>query len=173
MGSTSVGSLDSTTLDFSTLRKQETEWREDPSHQGGFFLDGGIHQVAGLRLLLGPENTVARLSAHTAQLQKHLPPVDTIDATMKTKHGATGTFSTSYGTSFPRISEWALACEGGSVSISRSTVTTVFDGKEEVAEVEDERTGVPPEVRMREEALAAGKRNEKQIPKRLWPIWKL
>lgn len=50
------------------------------------------------------------------------------------------------------------------MSISRSIVTTVFDDKEEVAEIEDERTGVPPEVRKWGEALAAGKRNEKQIP---------
>ena len=118
-----------------------------------------MHHTAGLRLLLG-EDTVSRLSAYTNQNQKHLPPVDTVDATMKTKSGATGTFSLSMGTSFTG-SEWAIACEGGSVSISRSTITTVFDGKEEKVDIEDERSGVPPEVR---EALAAGERNEKQIP---------
>ena len=82
--------------------------------------------------------------------------MDTVDATMKTKSGATGTSFTG--------SEWAIACEGGSVSISRSTITTVFDGKEEKIDVEDERTGVPPEVRKLGEALAAGERNEKQVP---------
>ena len=82
---------------------------------------------------------------------------------MKTEQGATGTFSLSYGTTF-KGSEWALACEGGSVSISRSKVTTVFDGEEEVVEIEDERSGVPPEVRLWGEALAVGERNEKQIP---------
>ena len=89
--------------------------------------------------------------------------MDTVDATMKTKSGATGTFSISMGMSFTG-SEWAIACEGGSVSISRSTITTVFDGKEEKIDVEDERTGVPPEVRKWGEALAAGERNEKQVP---------
>ena len=127
------------------------------------MLDGGIHRVAGLRFLLGPENTIVRLSALTAQIQEHLPPADTIDAVLKTKDGATGTLSISYGTSFTG-SEWAIACEGGTIRVNRSTVTTIFDGKEEVVEVEDERTGVPPEVRLWGEALVKGERNEKQIP---------
>ncbi len=119
--------------------------------------------MAGLRLLLGPANTIDRVSAHTAQLQQHLPPVDTIAGILKTKNGATGTLSISYGTTF-KGSEWAFACEGGVVSVSRSTVTTTFDGKEEVVQVEDERTGVPPEVRAWGEALVKGERNEKQLP---------
>lgn len=53
---------------------------------------------------------------------------------------------------------------GGSVVISRDVVTTVFDGKQETSNYEEERTGVPPEVRNWGEALAAGKRNEKQSP---------
>ena len=120
--------------------------------------------TAGLRLLLGPENTITRLSAFSAQLQQHLPPVDTIDAIMKTK-SATGTFSVSFGTSFTGY-EFSIACEGGTVSLSvfDSTVTTVFEGKEEKTKVADEKTGVPPEVRKWGEALVAGDRNEKQIP---------
>lgn len=121
-----------------------------------------MHYTAGLRLLLG-EDTVSRISAYTNQNQKYLPPVDTVDASMKTKSGATGTLSISMGTTFTG-SEWAIACEGGSVSISRSTITTVFDGKEEKVDIQDEKSGVPPEVRKWGEALVAGERNEKQIP---------
>ena len=117
----------------------------------------------GLRLLLGTENSVTRLSAFTTQVQKHLPPVDTVDATMKTKSGATGTFCVSIGTTLTG-NEWTVACEGGTVSISRSTVTTRIDGKEVKKEVKDERTGVPPEVRKWGEALAAGTKNERQTP---------
>ena len=50
------------------------------------------------------------------------------------------------------------------MSVSGSTITTVIDGKEEKKEVEDERSGVPPEVRKWGEALAAGKQNTRQIP---------
>lgn len=143
----------------------ETEWRKNPTHQGGFLLDGGVHVTAGLRFLLGSDNAIASLSAYSAQLQKHLPPVDTIDATMRTQSGVTGTFSVSFGTSFKGY-EFSVACDGGTVHLSvfGSTVTTVFDGKEEKRVVQDERTGVPPEVRKWGEALAAGQRNEKQEP---------
>lgn len=82
---------------------------------------------------------------------------------MKTKSGATGTFCVSFGTTLTG-SEWTVACEGGTVSISRSTITTVIDGKEVKKEVEDERSGVPPEVRNWGEALAAGTNNERQTP---------
>lgn len=39
----------------------------------------------------------------------------------------------------------------------------MFDGKEESVKVEDERTGVPTEVRAWGDALAKGVRNEKKI----------
>lgn len=141
----------------------ETEWRKSPTHQGGFLLDGGVHFTAGLRTLLGSSNAITHLSAFTAQLQKHLPPVDTVDATLQTKTGITGTFSISFGTTFTG-SEWTVACEGGGVSVSRSTVTTNINGHVERKEIKDERTGVPPEVRHWAEAIKSGKQNEKQKP---------
>ena len=127
------------------------------------MLDGGVHWTAGLRLLLGPENTITRLSAFTNQLRQDLPPVDTMDAIMKTKSGATGTFSVSFGSTLTGF-EWIVACDGRSVSVSDSVVATTFNGKEEKKEVKDERTGVPLEVRKWGEALVNGTRNEKQIP---------
>jgi predicted dehydrogenase len=134
-------------------------WRKTPTHQGGFLLDGGVHFTAGIRMMLGKDNPLVSLSAHSAQLQKHLPPVDTVEGTAKSKQGTVGTISISFGTTH-KGSEWAIGCESGSVSISGNKVTV--DGKTE--EVQDERTGVPPEVRAWGEALAAGKVNERQSP---------
>ena len=111
-----------------------------------------------------------RLSAYTTQLQKHLPPADTVDAIMKTKTGISATSSVSFGTTLTG-SEWTVACEGGTVSVSRSTITNVTDGKEEKREVKDEKrevkdekSGVPPEVRNWGKALVAQKQNERQTP---------
>ncbi|EXJ84437.1 hypothetical protein A1O3_05105 [Capronia epimyces CBS 606.96] len=137
----------------------ETSWRKTPTHQGGFLLDGGVHTVAALRLMLGKDNPLVTLSAHSAQLQEHLPPVDTVEATGKTKNGAVGTISMSFGTT-AKGSEWNIGSEKGSVSISRDQVTV--DGKTE--KVEDEGTGVAPEVRKWGEALVAGTSNERQSP---------
>lgn len=134
-------------------------WRKVPTHQGGFLLDGGVHFTAALRLMLGKDNPLVSISAHSALLQEHLPPVDTVEATAKSKKGAVGTISISFGTT-AKGSEWTVATENGFVSISKNKVT--IDDK--VDEIEDERTGVPPEVRAWGEALAAGKVNELQSP---------
>lgn len=158
-------------------RTPETAWRKVPDYQGGFLLDGGVHDIAVLRLIAG-EDSVARLSAFTRQNQKHLPPVDTIDATMRLKSGATGTISQSFGTTFPNHSEWVFACEKGTMQVQKTVdfmndkpsvanVVTVYglDGKEVSSEVvQDERSGVPPEVRAWGEALTAGKSNSEQRP---------
>ena len=108
---------------------------------------------------MGPENPLVSLSANTAQLQEHLPPVDTIDATAKAKNGATGTISLSFGTTL-KGSECTVACENGVVSVTEGKVTI----GDETKEIKDERTGVPPEIRDWGEALAAGKVNERQSP---------
>ena len=108
---------------------------------------------------MGPENPLVSLSAYTTQLQEHLPPVDTIDATAKAKNGATGTISISFGTTLSG-SEWTVACQDGVVSVTHAKVS--IGNKTE--EVQDERSGVPPEVRAWGEGLAAGKANERQSP---------
>lgn len=118
-----------------------------------------MHFTAGLRLLLGKDNPLVTISAHSAQLQEHLPPVDTVEATGKTKQGTVGTISISFGTT-AKGREWTIGSEKGYVSVSFGGVT-IDDKLEEVA---DERTGVPAEVRAWGEALAAGTVNEKLSP---------
>jgi len=158
----------------------ETAWRKVPDYQGGFLLDGGVHDVAGLRLVLSGD-PVAKLSAFTRQNQPHLPPVDTIDATLKLKSGATGTLSQSFGTTFPNNSEWAIACEQGTVTVGRAgeivhsshtdkklgNVVRVFGPDSKLVKeipVEDDGSGVTPEVKDWAEALANDKSNEIQSP---------
>ncbi|KAK5060011.1 hypothetical protein LTR84_009895 [Exophiala bonariae] len=137
----------------------ETSWRKVPTHQGGFLLDGGVHFTAGLRLLLGKDNPLVTLSAHSAQLQEHLPPVDTVEATGKTKQGTVGSISISFGTT-AKGRDWTIGADKGSVSVTFDGVT--IDGKEE--KITNEGSGVTPEVRAWGEALAAGKENANQSP---------
>ena len=77
----------------------------------------------------------------------------------KTKNGAIGSISISFGTTH-KGSEWTVACMDGVVSVSGSKVTL----KGETMDVEDERSGVPPEVRYWGQALADGQPNESQSP---------
>ena len=117
----------------------ETEWRKKPEYKGGFLLDGGVHFIAGMRVLLkGGGEKVKKLSAFTQQLQDYLPPVDTVDAVFQLQNGSTGNFSVSFGITFSGA-EWSVACEGGTVSVDRTKVTTKpKDGEETVEDVPDE-----------------------------------
>ncbi|KAF2681441.1 oxidoreductase-like protein family [Lentithecium fluviatile CBS 122367] len=144
----------------------ETAWRKTPEYQGGFLLDGGVHFIAATRLLLegggGGGVKMSRVAAFTCQLQEHLPPVDTVDATVQLSNGASGTLSISFGTTL-KGSEYAVACEKGTVVVSRGrVVTTTVDGVESVEEFPDEGNGVKQEVEAWGEALQSGERNERQ-----------
>ncbi|KAJ5414321.1 hypothetical protein N7509_000948 [Penicillium cosmopolitanum] len=142
-----------------------TEWRRKPTHQGGYLLDGGVHYVAGLRLLLGeePDNQVASISAFTNQIQPYLPPVDTADAILKTRSGTTGVFQISRGTSL-RADEWTISCSNGWIKIENEKVTISRSGQTEVVTISNERTGVPPEIRAWGQSLLEGKARSDQEP---------
>ncbi|KAK2753177.1 hypothetical protein FQN54_008003 [Arachnomyces sp. PD_36] len=118
----------------------QTEWRKTPGYQGGFVLDGGIHSVAGLRLILG-QDPVATLSAHSTLITPRLPPIDTVDAIMKTQNGAPGIFSVSFGSQF-NDNGFEFACEKGVVAVSRGAVTV----NGEKTETDDRSNGVAAEI---------------------------
>jgi predicted dehydrogenase len=140
----------------------ETAWRKKPEYQGGFLLDGGVHFVAATRLMLeGGGVKMDKVAAFTTQLQEHLPPVDTVDATVHLSNGASGTLSISFGTTL-KGSDYSFACEKGTVVRSFGKVVTTVDGKEEVEEFPDEETGVKQEIKAWGEALQSGKKNEAQ-----------
>ncbi|KAL5458355.1 hypothetical protein PMIN06_003393 [Paraphaeosphaeria minitans] len=140
----------------------ETAWRKKPAYQGGFLLDGGVHFVAATRLILeGGRVQPVMTSAFSTQLQEHLPPVDTVDATVKLSNGANGTISLSFGTTFTG-SEYTFAAEKGTVTVTRGKVTVVKDGKEETKEFSEEGSGVKQEMAAWGKALAGGKSDPRQ-----------
>lgn len=147
----------------------ETPWRKKPEYQGGFCLDGGIHFVAGTRLLLGEEAKPVSVSAYTTLLREHLPPVDTINAVWLTKSGVSGTWSNSFGTTLSG-SEYTVACEKGSVSIVGQKVI-VRQGEESEENVTEkdfkdsgEGNGTEQEVSAWAEGIVNGKVNPRQSP---------
>lgn len=143
----------------------ETAWRKTPEYQGGFLLDGGVHFIAGLRLMLGDDAKMETVSAFSAQLQEHLPPVDTVNASVKLRNGASGTFSVSFGTTFTGA-EWIVACEQGTVECDRDRVIVrrKDSEEEEVEEFPDDGNGVVQEVRAWAESIEQGKHDALQSP---------
>ncbi|KAK6584104.1 hypothetical protein PZA11_003834 [Diplocarpon coronariae] len=138
----------------------ETTWRKKPDHQGGFLLDGGVHFVAGTRLLLGEDAKPTALSAYTHLLRAYLPPVDTVDSIWQTKSGITGTISISFGTTLSG-SEYTVACEKGSVTVLPRKKVIVRQGEEgenhfTETEFKEEGNGVKQEVRAWAQSLVDG-----------------
>lgn len=141
----------------------ETSWRKVPDYQGGFLLDGGVHFIAGMRQLLGQGAKMTRVSAYTTQLQEHLPPIDTVDATVRLANGSSGTFSVSFGTTFTGA-EYVVACEKGTVDVGFDKTTVKQDGQEKVEDFPGDGNGVKQEVNAWSESLARGKQNPLQSP---------
>ncbi|KAG9387105.1 oxidoreductase family [Pyrenophora tritici-repentis] len=95
-------------------------------------------------------------------VSEHLSPVDTVDATMQLSNGASGTASISFGTQFSG-SEYAFACEKGTVVVTRAKVAVKRDGEHgEVKEFKDEGSGVKPEVAAWGKGLQEGKMDPRQ-----------
>jgi predicted dehydrogenase len=141
----------------------ETAWRKEPEYQGGFLLDGGVHFAAATRLLIaGAGEKIVKLSAFTALLQEHLKPKDTLNATLQLGGGASGTLAISFGTT-DKGSEYLIACEKGSVWVSKGKVVVTKDGKVvEEEEFKDEEAGVKQEVKAWAESLNSGKWRSEQ-----------
>ncbi|RFU28537.1 hypothetical protein B7463_g7801, partial [Scytalidium lignicola] len=145
----------------------ETAWRKVPEHQGGFLLDGGIHTVAAIRLLLG-ENKPSALASYSALLKSHLPPVDTVNSIWQTSSGISGTFAMSFGTTLSG-GAYEIACEDGTVIVEKNKVT-VRKGNESdnniifQQEFHDRSNGVVGEVAAWAKGIEEGKPNPLQSP---------
>jgi predicted dehydrogenase len=142
----------------------ETAWRKQPEYQGGFLLDGGVHFIAGTRLLMGQDHAAERVSAFTAQLQEHLPPIDTVNAIWQMKGGISGSFTTSFGGGTTLGHDYTIICEKGAVSHSGfpRTVTVTIDGQVRTKEFPDEGQGVKQEVAAWAKGLQSGNTDPKQ-----------
>lgn len=141
-------------------------WRIKPAYQGGFLLDAGVHFTAALRKLLGADNAVDSLVAHTALASEHLPPVDTIHAVLKTESGVVGSFVNCVGSTMGAF-EFTVACEQGVVKAeSAKVITTRGFGKDAVAEEKafEPTTGVQEEVQAWAESILSGVPNPSQTP---------
>ncbi|KAI9713098.1 MAG: hypothetical protein M1820_001083 [Bogoriella megaspora] len=155
------------------LIDKETTWRKTPEYNGGFVLDAGIHQIAGIRALLGEDDPPVRVIAFTRQLQNHLPPVDTVDAIIRTKSGVTGSLSMSFGTTYEEYFA-SVACEQGVVLREKggknfakgsSGILKVREkGEEKVMEFPDEAMGVKQEMAAWAQALQDGHVDPRQAP---------
>lgn len=142
----------------------KTPWRTVPEYQGGFLLDGGVHYAAASRFFLsGEANAAANVHAVTDLVHDHLPPIDTVNAIIKTRSGATGIYQHSVGSLLSAF-EWDIGLEKGTVRAAGDTVTVTPVGGKPAAKDFARTSGVGEEVAAWAEALQTGKPNPLQSP---------
>ncbi|KAK0617577.1 hypothetical protein B0T14DRAFT_547337 [Immersiella caudata] len=150
-----------------------TSWRKVPEYQGGFLLDGGVHFVAALRMVLAASGEeIAQLVGFSGLLEERLGPVDTVNAVAVTKGGKTGGISMSFGTEFKSGMEVEVVTTKGAVHFmeawpARSVKTVRKNEKGEKVEEEKEfefRSGVADEVAAWGVAMGKGVVEERQSP---------
>jgi predicted dehydrogenase len=105
------------------VKYYHTAWRRDNSFPGGFILDGGVHDMAAMRAIMGEVDSV---SAYTTQLREDLPPVDTLSATLRFDSGALGIFTKTFVADAPWESFAQVVGERGALRVnSRQLELTV------------------------------------------------
>lgn len=103
-----------------------TPWRRDNSYPGGFLLDGGVHHVAALRLVMGE---IASVSTVITSTRSDMPPADTLCAALQFANGAIGSFSVTYAVGAPW--DWGMRVVGteGAIRVQRTGLEIVAKGE--------------------------------------------
>lgn len=129
-----------------------TPWRRSGTFQGGFLLDGGVHQIAAWRLILGE---IVGVTAFVRQVRPDLPPADTLTAALEFESGLIGTYTSTYAAAAPWTNWLHVVGEKGALRIDRGRLeVTTPDG----TQVEDfpESTGVRDELLAFADAIQHG-----------------
>lgn len=142
--------------------------RKTPQYQGGFLLDGGVHFVAALRMLLAAAgDELFKVAGFSSLLEERLLPLDTINAVALTRKGVAGTIAISFGTEFKSGTEVEVITTNGSVCWSPTKVNTLKrkdggpeDEKEEVSKWFPHSTGVKEEVAAFARSMETGQLDE-------------
>lgn len=108
-----------------------TAWRRSGDFPGGFLLDGGVHHVAALRLMLGEVESV---QAFVRQVQPDLPPADTLSATLRFASGALAAYTVTYAAPHYAAAPCEIMGSKGSLRVDRGVVSMTVGG-----ETRDER----------------------------------
>ena len=119
-----------------------TEWRRSGEFPGGFLMDGGVHHVAVMRLILGE---IERVAAVVQQARADLPPADTLAASLHFANGAIGTYLVTYAAAAHWPGALQITGEAGSLRVDRGRIELAAGGEVQTIET-NERDGVQAEL---------------------------
>jgi predicted dehydrogenase len=103
-----------------------TAWRRAGDFPGGFLMDGGVHQMAVLRLLMGEVESV---TAFTGQMREDLPPADTLAASLRFASGALGSFTITFAASTETETGLYVVGNQGTLRVHRETLEITRNGQ--------------------------------------------
>ena len=129
-----------------------TPWRRSGTFPGGFLLDGGVHQIAAWRLILGE---IVSVAAFVRQVRADLPPADTLTAALEFESGLTATYTSTYAAEAPWTNWLHIVGESGALRVDRGRLeVTTADGTQ--SEDFPESTGVRDELLAFADAIQHG-----------------
>lgn len=102
-----------------------TDWRRSGTFPGGFLMDGGVHHIAAMRLVVGE---ISHVGAFTAQMRPDLPPADTLTAALQFERGLIGSYSVTYANTAPFPSHLTIIGERGAMQVNRDFLEVTVDG---------------------------------------------
>jgi predicted dehydrogenase len=129
-----------------------TAWRRTGAVPGGFLLDGGVHHVAALRLMLGDVESV---QAVVRQVRDDLPPADTMSATLRFASGAVGSYTVTYAAPIYSASPLEVMGSEGRLRVDRGQLQ-LTRGEETTTEQPVDRDGVQGELEAFVDAVLDG-----------------
>ena len=104
-----------------------TAWRRDNSFPGGFILDGGVHNIAVMRTVMGE---IVSVTAFVAQMRDDLPPADTLSATFRFANGALGNWSQTFAATAPVHGLMQVIGDRGMLEVNARQLNTNIDGSQ-------------------------------------------
>jgi predicted dehydrogenase len=91
-----------------------TPWRRDGSFPGGFIMDGGVHNIAAFRRVLGE---ITHVSAEVTQMRADLPPTDTLVAAFQFERGFIGNWTMTFAANSPFGASFTVVGDQGALRV--------------------------------------------------------
>ena len=104
----------------------KTDWRRAGDFPGGFLLDGGVHNMAALRLLMGD---ALQVTGFTALVREDMPPTDTLTASILFESGALGNFGMTFAAPSGSDSGLTVVCEQGMIRVRNDQLEITQSGQ--------------------------------------------
>ncbi len=107
----------------------DTLWRRSAEFAGGALMDGGVHHIAALRMIVGE---IAAVSAVTSHVSAAFAMDDTLSATLHFANGAIGSYIVTYAVGAPWPGYLYVVGDQGALRVQRGEIELTRDNQTEV-----------------------------------------